>query len=291
MPSRPTTHKTSSRAKAAAPSKAPVRGAAVKPAAKPAGHAATAKSATRVAAKPAPKSPAKATPKPPAKAPARSKSAVTKAATKAAAKPPTKAAKAPAKVAAKSPARAVAKTPAKVPAPKNPPRVPASPVAPAAVHDDVRILRDAAGTLGGATPDEVVETSGVELPTAEAVAPPVDAEPAGTATIDPTAEEVTEEVEVPSEPSTPEPEPVPEDLSPEEWFRREKARRTRPATADVMAEARALLLQAVAEAGPRRGRPVRVGAAAKGKPTKKLAPDEFELEEYRPGEKKAPGET
>jgi hypothetical protein len=96
---------------------------------------------------------------------------------------------------------------------------------------------------------------------------------------------------VPAEPSAPEPEPVPEELSPEEWFRREKARRTRPATADVMAEARELLLQAVAEAGPRRGRPVRVGAAAKGKPTKKLAPDEFELEEYRPGEKKVAGET
>jgi hypothetical protein len=102
---------------------------------------------------------------------------------------------------------------------------------------------------------------------------------------------VDEAPEVPDEPSATEPEPTPEDLSPEEWFRREKARRTRPATADVMAEARELLLQAVAEAGPRRGRPVRVGAAAKGKPTKKLAPDEFELEEYRPGEKKVAGET
>ncbi|HEY0776499.1 MAG TPA: hypothetical protein VGD56_00910 [Gemmatirosa sp.] len=96
---------------------------------------------------------------------------------------------------------------------------------------------------------------------------------------------------IPSEPPTPvrpprEPsdDPHPE-LGAEEWYQREKARRTKPLTNDLMAEARELLLQAVAEAGPRRGRPVRVGAAAKPKP-KARAADDFDLDEYRPGEKK-----
>jgi len=216
-------------------------------------------SGAKTAAKSAAKTPARSTKAVPAKV-------VTKA-VKPAAKAPAKGADRPAakatKAAAKAPSKAVAKTPAakgvKAPAktaPRGAAKSAADVAAPAlVVPDDLETTTDR--TLAAAVPGAV---------------------------------ELDDAPEIPAEPSAPEPEPIPEELSPEEWFRREKARRTRPATADVMAEARELLLQAVAEAGPRRGRPVRVGAAAKGKPTKKLAPDEFELEEYRPGEKKVAGE-
>jgi hypothetical protein len=284
MPSRTTPPQTSARA-ASTPSTpaaragkaAPPRGAVVRPGTRSAGGAATAKSPAKAAAKapaktakPAAKAAAKAPAKVPAKAPAKS-----------AAKAPAKAARsAPAKATATkaAPAKSATRTPAKTPVAKSarPARGAASPPA---APDDVLVPRDEAGALSDLLPEAAAEAA---FAPQASEPPPIEA-----ATVAPAAADV----EIPDAPSAAEPEPPPEDLTPQEWFQREKARRTRPATADVMAEARALLLQAVAEAGPRRGRPVRVGAAAKGKPTKKLAPDEFELEEYRPGEKKAPGET
>ena len=116
-------------------------------------------------------------------------------------------------------------------------------------------------------------------PAADAVAPTPAPIRQVTVTVIPS--EVPASTRPPREPSD---DPHPE-LGAEEWYQREKARRTKPLTNDLMAEARELLLQAVAEAGPRRGRPVRVGAAAKPKP-KARAADDFDLDEYRPGEKK-----
>ncbi|MGZ8379637.1 MAG: hypothetical protein ACXWZS_06115 [Gemmatirosa sp.] len=89
--------------------------------------------------------------------------------------------------------------------------------------------------------------------------------------------------ELPLEPTPLEPAAPPLATDPGELYRREKSRRGSRVDPAVMAEARKLLEEAMTPIGGRkRGGTVTVGQAArKRKPA--LAPDEFDLPEYRPG--------
>ncbi len=238
---------------------------------------------------------AKAAPK--AAAPA--KKAATKTAT--AAKRPAAKVASPVSRAKATTAAAPAAAPVKRrPAPKG---APAAPPAVTATLPDVEVeARQPVLVAEPVAANAVVEAAPVAPATAApvAAAPDVPEAPTGeeaviadadVAAATPTAPRQVMVTVIPSEPPAssrpprePSDEPHPE-LGAEQWYQREKARRTKPLTNDLMAEARELLLQAVAEAGPRRGRPVRVGAAAKPKP-KTRAADDFDLDEYRPGEKK-----
>jgi hypothetical protein len=91
----------------------------------------------------------------------------------------------------------------------------------------------------------------------------------------------------PAEPETESWAPV----QPEELYRQEKSRRVSRVDPEVMAEARRQLEEMMTPLGGRkRGVSLAIGAAARRrKPAPK--PDEFDLPEYRPGERARSGST
>jgi hypothetical protein len=95
------------------------------------------------------------------------------------------------------------------------------------------------------------------------------------------------EAVTPAEPETESWAPV----QPEELYRQEKSRRVPRVDPEVMAEARRQLEEMMTPLGGRkRGASLAIGAAARRrKPAPK--PDEFDLPEYRPGERARGGST